>query len=300
MGVGIYFRETRPQFIVLTPVCFLVGLGSAAVALGGVGRIPWGYAILAFLGALFAHVATNVLNDYFDYKSGLDLRTQPTPFSGGSGILPKGMMAPEKALWMGLGSLAITIAIGLYFIKVRGWGLLPIGLLGVLVIVLYSPFITKRPFLCLLAPGLGFGPLIVMGTHYVLVGRYDWIALWASFVPLFLVSNLLLINQFPDLEADRESGRYHVPIMIGRKRSSYLYSAIALSAYLWLVLAWAGGLLPGAALIALIPLPLALVTIKGVLRHAEQMDQLLPFLGKNVLYTLLTPLLLGIGLLVAA
>ena len=294
----ILFKETRPQFLILTPACYLVGLGTASYMLGGFGRIPVGYAILAFVGALFSHIAVNVLNDYFDFRSGLDSRTRPTPFSGGSGILPQGLMSPKGVLAMGIISLLVAIAIGLYFLTVRGWGLLPLGLIGLLVIVLYSPFVTKTPALCLLTPGLGFGPLMVMGTHFVLTGRYEWVAFWASLVPGFLVSNLLLINQFPDVEADRSVNRRHLPIVIGREASSYVYALLSLSAFFLVVTATILGLFPPGTLLVLLPLPLAIVTIRGIIRNAENVNALIPFLGKNVIYTLATPSLLGVGLLV--
>ena len=299
MGVGIYFRETRPQFLLLTPACVCVGVGTAAWVKGGLGNLPWGFVILAFIGALCAHIATNVLNDYFDYTSGLDLKTKPTPFSGGSGILPQGLMTSKNALIFGLAALGLTAAIGIVFWAVWGWGILPLGLLGIITIIAYTPWVTKRPFLCLIAPGLGFGPFMVMGTHFVLTGRYDGVSLLASLVPGFLVSNLLLLNQFPDVEADAAVKRRHIPIIMGRAAGARLYAAMALATYLVIILAWIIGDAPAFALIGLIPLPLALHTIKGVIQHADQIDQLVPYLGKNVMYTLATPFLLGIGFMIA-
>lgn len=299
MGVGIYFQETRPQFLLLTPVCFSIGVGTAAWLNGGLGALPWGYVIIAFVGALCAHIATNVLNDYFDYTSGLDLKTQRTPFSGGSGILPRGLMTSQAALVLGLAALGVTAAVGIFFWAVRGWGILPLGVVGILLVVFYSPWVTKRPFLCLIAPGLGFGPLMVMGTHFVLTGGYDSVALVASLVPGFLVSNLLLLNQFPDVEADASVNRRHIPIIIGRGPSAWLYGALAVGAYLVIVLACILGYFPAWTLIALVTLPIAVVTVKGVIQKAEQVDQLVPYLGKNVIYTLATPLLLGIGFMIS-
>jgi len=299
MGVGIYFRETRPQFLLLTPVCVCVGVGTAAWVTGGLGALPWGYVILAFIGALCAHIATNVLNDYFDFTSGLDLKTKPTPFSGGSGILPQRLLTPRNVLIFGLTALGLTAAIGIFFWAVWGWAILPLGLLGIITIIAYTPWVTKRPFLCLIAPGLGFGPFMVMGTHFVLTGGYDGVSLLASLVPGLLVSNLLLLNQFPDVEADAAVKRRHIPIIMGRAASARLYAAMALATYLVIILAWIIGDAPATALIALFALPLALLTIKGVIQHADQIDQLVPYLGKNVMYTLATPLLLGIGFMIA-
>jgi 1,4-dihydroxy-2-naphthoate octaprenyltransferase len=299
MGVGIYFRETRPQFLLLTPVCVCVGVGTAAWVSGGLGNLPWGFVILAFIGALCAHIATNVLNDYFDYTSGLDLKTKPTPFSGGSGILPQRLLTPRNVLIFGLTALGLTAAIGICFWAVWGWGILPLGLLGIITIIAYTPWVTKRPFLCLIAPGLGFGPFMVMGTHFVLTGRYDAVSILASLVPGFLVSNLLLLNQFPDVEADAAVKRRHIPIIMGRPASARLYAVLALATYLVIIIACSLGKAPATALIAFITLPLALYTIKGVIQYADQIDKLVPYLGRNVMYTLATPLLLGIGFMIS-
>jgi 1,4-dihydroxy-2-naphthoate octaprenyltransferase len=299
MGVGIYFRETRPQFLLLTPACCCVGVGTAAWVKGGLRTLPWGYVILALVGALCAHIATNVLNDYFDYVSGLDLKTRRTPFSGGSGIIPQGLMSSHKALIFGLAALGLTAAIGCFFWAMRGWGILPLGIIGIIVIISYTPWVTTRPVLCLVAPGLGFGPLMVMGTHFVLTGRYDGVAILASVIPGLLVSNLLLLNQFPDVEADAAINRRHIPIVFGRVASAWLYAAFAVGTYIWIVCCWALGSFPASTLIALIPLPLALVTIKGVIKNTDNIKKLIPYLGQNVIYTLATPLLLGIGFMIA-
>jgi 1,4-dihydroxy-2-naphthoate octaprenyltransferase len=299
MGVGIYFRETRPQFLLLTPACCCVGVGTAAWVQGGVSALSWEYVILAFVGALCAHIATNVLNDYFDYTSGLDLRTRPTPFSGGSGILPKKLMRPRQALVFGLVALGLTAAIGIFFWVMRGWGILPLGAIGILVIVAYTQWITKQPLLCLIAPGLGFGPLMVMGMHFALTGRYDVVAIIASLVPGFLVSNLLLLNQFPDVEADAAVKRRHILIVLGRVAGAWYYAAFAVATFLVVVLGWVFGEFPASTLIALITLPVALLTIKGAIQNADNIKDLIPYLGANVLYTLLTPLLLGIGFMIA-
>lgn len=297
--VSLIFKEMRPQFLILTPVCYLVGLGTASYVLGGFEKVPVAHAVLAFMGALFSHITVNVLNDYFDFRTGLDLRTHRTPFSGGSGMLPQGLMSPKAVLTVGVLSLIVVIAIGLYFLTVRGWGLFPLGILGVLLIALYTPLGTRSITFCFLGPGLGFGPVMVMGTHFVLTGSYDWVALWASLVPGILVTNLLLINQFPDLEADKSVNRRHLPILIGRQASAYVYAVLALLAYVWVITATILHFLPPQTLLALLPLSLAVVTIRGVIKNAHDMNTLIPLLGKNVVFTLATPFLLGIGLLIS-
>ena len=287
----------RVAFLVLPPVCVLSGLGTAAWTNGPINAV---HSVLIFIGALAAHISVNALNEYFDFRSGLDLRTMRTPFSGGSGTLPADPAMARPALNTGLIALAITGLIGLYFSIVRGWALLPLGLLGLVVIVAYTPWLTRYPILCLIAPGLGFGPLMVMGTDFVLTGSYSWTAFFASLVPFFLVSDLLLLNQFPDVEADRAAGRRHLLIVAGKKRSSVVYVAFLFLAFLAIAAGVGMGYLPTLGLLELLPLVIAVPTAVGVIRHAEKMEKLMPYLGLNVLLNVITPFLLAIGLLIAA
>jgi 1,4-dihydroxy-2-naphthoate octaprenyltransferase len=284
----------RLPFLILAPACTLVGIGSAAWT-DGIGS-PW-HIVLALAGALAAHISVNAFNEYFDYKSGLDFRTVRTPFSGGSGTLPQSPGKEGTAWVTAWVALAVTAFIGAYFLITRGWALLPFGLLGVLVIYEYTQWLTRSPILCLIAPGLGFGPLMVMGTDFVLNGSLSWSALAASLAPFFLVSNLLLLNQFPDVDADRSIGRRHFPITIGRKASARIYVAFLALAYLSIIAGVLMGLMPPTTLLGLLTLFLAVPTGLNVLRNADDIQALMPSLGMNVIINILTPVLVGVGFL---
>jgi 1,4-dihydroxy-2-naphthoate octaprenyltransferase len=147
---------------------------------------------------------------------------------------------------------------------------------------------------------LGFGLLMVMGTDFVLTGHYSWPAFFASLVPFFLVSDLLLLNQFSDVEADESVGRRHYPILIGRKASSLIYGAFLLGAYVAIIAGWALGYLPAWALLGLLTLVLAVPTAIGAYRYAEDLEKLAPYMGLNVLLTVVTPILVAVGLFIAA
>jgi 1,4-dihydroxy-2-naphthoate octaprenyltransferase len=292
-----WLGPARTDFLYMDAACVLLGAGTA---LWTQGAISLPYTLLAFVGALAAHVSVNALNEYFDFKSGLDLGCDRTPFSGGSGTLRERPELARVALGMGLGGLALAGTIGLYFISVWGWGLLPLGLVGLVTIVVYTPWITRLPLVSLIVTGLGFGLLMINGVHYVLTGTYSWTAFFASLVPFFLGNCLLLLNQYPDVEADRKVGRRNYPILIGRKASSWLFDVLMLAAYLSLVAGVASGALPPLALLGLAMLPLGVVTVVGVRRYADDLPRLLRYMGFNVLIMLITPALVGVGLLVAS
>jgi len=265
---------------------------------GGGAGVKALHVVIAFAGALAAHVSVNAFNEWFDFRSGLDAKTKRTPFSGGSGVLPR---RPELAPWafaLAAGSMGFTALVGVYFLWVRGPWLLPLGLLGLVVIFAYTPLFARVSVVGLVAPGLGFGPLMVMGVHFALTGAYSWTAFVASLVPFFLVNDLLLLNQFPDVEADRSVGRRNLPITIGRRRSSLVYGAFILAAFASIVAGVALGLLPPMALISLGALFVAVPAAVGARRHADDLDALTPYLGLNVVTNLLTPVLVAVGLMV--
>ena len=286
----------RLPFLILAPVCVFLGIASAVWE---AGNINWFHAFLAMLGGIAAHISVNTLNEYFDFKSGLDFRTQRTPFSGGSGTLPDKPEMAKTVLITSLTTAGITGLLGVYFMIVRGPGILPLGLVGLLVIFTYTSVLNRNLLLCLIAPGLGFGTLMVMGTHFVLTGSYSWPAFFASLVPFFLVSNLLLLNQFPDAEADRSVGRRHLPIVAGNKVSAVVYGAFLLLTYITVVVGGFLGYLPWLALLGLLTVFAAVPTTLNVYRNADNIEKLMPSLGMNVIITMATPILMAVGLLIA-
>ena len=288
----------RVPFLTLPPVVTLLGLGTAMWRTGG--QVHYWYFLLALIGGLAAHVSVNALNEYSDYKTGLDDLTQRTPFSGGSGALQAQPDLAKKALWLGVISALVVLLIGVFFLWKWGWGIVPLGVLGLIVIIAYTPLLTHVPLACLIAPGLGFGMLMVMGTDFVLTGSYSWAAFWAALVPFFLVNDLLLLNQFPDVEADKQVGRRHYPMVIGRQKSVTLYGVQLALAYLSIIIGVALGFLPWPTLLGLLTIIIAIPTYKGARAYADDMENLIPFLGKNVLINLATPLLMAVGLIIAA
>ncbi len=285
----------RLPFLILTPSCVMLGLGTAVWTSGYVNVL---YFILALIGAVSTHISVNAFNEYFDFKSGLDFKTERTPFSGGSGTLPENPGKAHNALLTAVAAFACAALIGLFFLYVRGLALLPIGLLGLTLVFAYTPLLAYNPYLCLIAPGLGFGPMMVMGTHFVLTGEYSWTAFAASLIPFFLVNGLLLLNQFPDVEADKSIGRKHFPIVIGTRSSSILFSILLLCAYLSLYFGVFFHSLPKMSMVGMFTIFLAVPAGIGAFRHADNIKKLIPFMGMNVIINIATPVLVAIGLLI--
>lgn len=293
MKLKFWFLETRPHFLLLSVV--LAFLGTSIAWYDGYFNI--GYAVLAGFGLLLTHISVNTLNDYFDYRSGLDLATRRTPFSGGSGIIPAGLLRPRQVFWLGMFSFLLAVGIGVLFILKSGWLLLPLLLFAAVCVLFYTPVILKMPWPEWVA-GLGLGVLPILGLYFVQSSHYTWHAVIAAVPSGILVHNLLLLNEFPDTEADGRAGRRTLPIILGGARASLVYSGFTVAVYLWIIGWVIADVMPVFSLISLLTLPFALKAIKGSRKH-QDMTQLVPAMASNVLVVLVTQLLMGIGYILA-
>lgn len=289
-------QSIRAPFLILTPVCVFLGFSTVVANNADISLLLLS---LALLGALLAHVSVNTLNEYYDFKSGLDLLTVRTKFSGGSGVLPQNPEIAGTVLAIGIGSLVTMFMIGIFFVWKYGAEILPIGFTGLILILTYTKWINKYPVLCLIAPGVGFGVLMVVGTQFVLEGSYTPLSLLVAAPPFFLVNNLLLLNQYPDIQADKKVGRNHFPIAYGTANSNIVYGIFVLATIAAISSCVVIDYLPALCLIALIPMPLAFFSLHGAIKYKENIGAYPQYLAANVAVTILTPLLLGIALIIA-
>ncbi|NLA40460.1 MAG: prenyltransferase [Smithella sp.] len=252
-----------------------------------------GYAALATFGLLVAHAGVNIFNDYFDAKSGLDYKTLRTPFSGGSGAAPTGQLMVAQILWLGIACFVILIPMAWFFVVKAGWMLLPLLVAAAVLIVFYTPFILKTGY-PEWSPGLGLGILPVMGAYFVHTGEYSMSAFIASMPSFFLVHNLLLINEFPDVEADITVGRRTLPIIAGKKNAAHIFSLFTVLVYCWVAGAVFCGAMPAFTLLSLLTVPIAIRVIQGALRYDDR-ETLLKAMSANVLLVLSTQALIAAG-----
>ncbi|MCP4582996.1 MAG: prenyltransferase, partial [candidate division Zixibacteria bacterium] len=171
MSAKTYFLETRPQFLVLSPILVILGMGMALYG----GEFNTLNLILSFIGLLLLHISVNTLNDYSDYKTGIDLKAKSTPFSGGSGFLPSGKLSASSVLKLGLISFFLAVPIGVYFVIIRGLYLLPFFIMGAVFVLWYTSYITKLGLgMAELAAGLGLGTMPVLGIFLIINGGFTW------------------------------------------------------------------------------------------------------------------------------
>ena len=288
--MAAYAGVARAPFLLL-PVG-LVASGAAAAAWDGAFRA--GYTLIALVGMIALHVAVNVLNEVSDMKRGIDLHTRRTPFSGGSGTLPAGALSLEAAHRFGLLAAGLGLGVGLILLARTGWELLPFMVVGALLVLGYTDGLA-RIGLGEVAAGLGLGGLAVAGTALVQQGGIGPAAVAAS-IPAFLMTfNLLLLNEFPDQEADRGGGRRNLVLLLGRRGAAGIYAAAALGVPAVIIGAVLAGIFPWPALLAAAPSLLLVAPLRWALGAREQ-EVPIPALGANVMWNLLTLLALALSL----
>lgn len=283
----------RVPFLLL-PIT-LVASGAAAAAYDG--QFSWSRSVVALVGLVALHVAVNVLNEWSDLRTGIDLHTQRTPFSGGSGTLPAGAISSGVTLAFGLAAAAVGLAAGVWFLIQVGWVLLPVMIVGAVCVLAYSD-VLARVGVGEIAAGLGLGGLPVIGTALVQDGTLGPAAVAAAVPATLMTLNLLLLNEFPDEEADRAGGRRNLVILLGRRGAAYTYAAAALLTPTAIVVAVVVGVLPEYSLAAVLPSAL----LKEPLRWAftdPAGPVPIPALGANVGWNLATNVFLAASLALA-
>ncbi len=293
-GIRAYLGVARASFLTLPVTLVLCGAGAAAYE----GELYLEPTVLALVGLVALHMAVNILNEVSDFKTGIDLETRRTPFSGGSGTLPMGALSPREATIFGVVCAGIGLAIGVWFLATVGWVLVPLVVIGAVAVLGYTSFLTRRG-VGEMAAGLGLGSLPVIGTALVQSGHLSLTAVAASIPAFFMTFDLLLLNEFPDEEADRRGGRRNLVLILGRRRAAAAYVAAAVAAPSALIVAVATGALPPIALVAALPSILLVRPLRWAVREPED-DVPLPALGANVIWNLATNAVLGLALIAGA
>jgi 1,4-dihydroxy-2-naphthoate octaprenyltransferase len=283
----------RAPFLLLPPT--LVASGAAAAAWDGF--FSWVRTLIAVIGLVALHMAVNILNEWSDMRTGIDLETERTPFSGGSGTLPAGGMSLRSALIFGLVCAGVGLAIGLWLVSKVGWVLLPLMLAGAVSVLAYTDLLA-RIGVGEIAAGFGLGAGPVIGSALVQGGGWSAAAAAAS-IPAFLMTfNLLLLNEFPDEEPDRKGGRRNLVILLGRRAAAWVYVLASFATPLAIAMVVFLRVLPPLCLVAALPSLLLVKPVQWALTDPSQPVPI-PALGANVVWNLATNALLAAMLVVA-
>ncbi len=301
-----WMAQIRANFLILA--VFLVGIGLAITwrHLPSVnGDFNTFHAFLIMAGVVLAHISVNLFNEYSDFTTKIDFNTIRSPFSGGSGMLVTGQTSPRSVLIAAITSLAVAFGIGLYFSIVSHWSILIFAVMGALTIVLYTPLLS-RLMLGELFSGLTLGTFVVIGTYIAMTATPGMSLaeilsselILISIPPGILTSLLLLINEFPDVEADRKGGRKHLVIRFGRQTAAYIYAIGVFLTFGIIILLPILGMTTTWIYLALIPLPLALNASFLAIKHYDDTSKITTAMGNNVITVLGTDLLIAIAILI--
>jgi 1,4-dihydroxy-2-naphthoate octaprenyltransferase len=266
----------------------------------------WDWGLFGWLvaGVLAIHAGANVANDYFDHRSGADALNRDfiRPFTGGSRLIQNGWLTPREVLGLAWVCLTAGIAVGLFLTWRVGLPVLWIGLIGVAGGYFYS-----APPLKLVARGLGeptigicFGVLPVLGTVYVLTGRFSGASVVLALPLAILVTAILFINEFPDCDADAAAGKRHWVVRLGRERATGVYVTLMLVWPVPILSAIALDLAPSCLLLSLTGLALAGPAIHRARHYWDRPRDLAPANALTIATHLLVGLLMTAGLLIAS
>ncbi len=288
-----YFAATRPAFFGASILACLIGF--AVARRDGIG-FDAATAWVALFSAVLAHAGVNVLNDFYDIDTDAQNTGRIYPYTGGSRFIQNGVLSAQQTRNFGFGLFFAVLLAGLWLMLHSGFGLLYIGLAGLLIGWAYS-----APPLRLSSRGLGelcvaAGFLLVsVGADFVQRKGFSADPLIAAVSYALLVANLLYISQFPDRVADAAAGKLHWVARLSPARARWGFVPIALSAYGWLVMAVLQGWLPAAALSGLLALPLSAMAARQLFIHADQPQRL----GGAIRLTIAAMLLHGAALSLA-
>ncbi len=290
----IWAAQVRAPFLILSVLLVLIGAGAAAAD----GVFDLLRVLLCVLGTVLAHVGVNLFNEVSDHTTGIDDNTRRTPFSGGSGTLQAGLTSRRAVSTAAWTSSAAALLIGLYLCTVSGWALSALIAGGAVASLFYTSHLARWS-LGELAAGTTLGTFVVLGTYYAQAATLTTSVILLSIPPGVLTALLLLLNEFPDAEADRAGGRRHLVILLGHRGAAILYSVLLASTYAFIVAGAAVGWFPPTLLLALLTLPLAWKAASTALKHGSEHEPMLPALGANVGLVLGTDLMLAAGMFLA-
>ncbi len=217
--------------------------------------------LAALLGAVMLHIGTNVTNEIFDVRKGVDTITSPRA----SHALLKGRLGEREAFGLVVVAFAVATLVGIALVAVRGLPIVGLGLLGLVGGYTYTapPFEYKFHALGLPLVFLLMGPLMVGGTYFAITGQLTPEAFWVSVPVGLLVTAILHGNEWRDISEDARIGAATFANRFGRRTSHWTYVALVVGAYMAIALGVSVGVMPLHAVLAVLSLPFLVRVIRA-------------------------------------
>jgi len=291
--LSVWLRVIRVRFLLASVIA--VSLGLALNWWQNFSIDPFD-AILIFAGVMALHASVDLLNDYWDFKRGIDTKTKRTKMSGGTGVLPEGLLKPTSVYRAGIAFLIIGSVIGGYFVITDG---IIVGIiLGFAIISIYF-YSTK-----IVDSGLGEffvavkGSMIVIGAYYIQSGEITIESILGGIVVGVLSSLVLFIASFPDHDADKSQGRKSLVISVGKEKAAKLFWIFPLLSYCAIIIGVSTNLFPLVSLITLLTIPLMIKSGLGLRKNFDSIDSLVPFMSSTLMFSRITGALFVVSFLI--
>ena len=291
--ITVWFRVIRVRFLLASVIAV-----SAALSLNWWlnSSIDIFDAVLTFAGVLALHASVDLLNDFWDFKRGIDTTTKRTKMSGGTGVLPEGLLEPSTVYRAGILFLIIGSLIGTYFVFTDGITIAVILGFAILSIYFYSTKIVDS--------GLGEffvavkGSMIVIGAFFIQSGQITMESILAGIVVGALSSMVLFIASFPDHDADKSKGRKTLVILVGKQKATKLFWIFPLISYCTILIGVFTNLLPMLSLITFLSFPLMIKSGLGLQKNYNSVEDLIPYMSSTLMFSRVTGILFVIGILI--
>jgi 1,4-dihydroxy-2-naphthoate octaprenyltransferase len=291
--ISVWLRVIRVRFLLASIIAVSVGL---AITWWHTGNISIFDAILTMCGVLALHASVDLLNDYWDFKRGIDTTTHRTKMSGGSGVLPEGLLKPAQVYAAGIAFLIIGTAIGIYFVATDGIVIGIILAFAVISIYFYSTKIVDwglaEVFVAIK------GSMIVIGTYFVQTSQITESVVLAGIVIGVLSSLVLFITSFPDHDADKAKGRKTLVINLGKQKACTILWIFPAITYGITIIAVIFEIFPVFCLIILSTVPLIIKSGQKLKQNYDKLTNLIPVMSSTLYFSRITGVLLVVGFLV--
>ena len=291
--LSVWFRVIRVRFLLASVIAVSVGLALTWQQNSSIDLLD---AILIFAGVLALHASVDLLNDFWDFKRGIDTKTKRTKMSGGTGVLPEGLLKPSSVYRAGIVFLIIGSLIGSYFVITHG---IIIGvILGFAILSIYF-YSTK-----IVDSGLGEffvavkGSMIVIGTFFIQSGEITIESILGGIVVGVLSSLVLFIASFPDHDADKSKGRKSLVIAVGKEKAAKLFWIFPLISYMAIIIGVYTNLFPLVSLITLVTIPLMIKSGLGLRKNFDSIENLVPFMSSTLMFSRITGALFVVSFLI--
>ena len=291
--LSVWFRVIRIRFLLASVIAVSVGLALNWWQNSSIDLLD---ALLTFAGVMALHASVDLLNDFWDFKRGIDTKTKRTKMSGGTGVLPEGLLKPSSVYRAGIMFLFIGSLIGAYFVITDG--ILIAIILGFAISSIY--FYTTK----IVDSGLGEffvavkGSMIVIGTFFIQSGQINVESILGGIIVGSLSALVLFIASFPDHDADKSKGRKTLVIAVGKEKASKLFWIFPLISYSVIILGISSSLFPLSSLISFLGIPLMIKSGLGLQKNYNAVENLVPSMSSTLLFSRITGALFVLSFLI--